>query len=357
MSDYNLTDSTNITIREPESKDEASQNQYFNKINIPTREIELDNIKFRPSKDEKNWNIKFQSTFHFNHDIERTWLVMKNYDVLSLLSDEGHFPCINIKGKNTWNVGNIFKGNFFKICPFVARVEENVNLPETKEIKWLFNCIQDNSFLTLKVSFFKVNEDNSTVVLRETKFEKQLLNNLIDKMEGLNAQKLFKSIDRILNNEPISLLKYESGIIQGQMEDIYNILSSQISLIAPNNDIIPNFNLNDLKINEKKQGSIIKVNGVQKIDVTLKCREINPGWNKWIIVMEISGGEPKKIPNHCFLIQLTKINYYECQLIMLTKFHEAIKIKDLNECNNKLKYVIMSLKDYFENIYSPDSSN
>ena len=115
--------------------------------------------------------------------------------------------------------------------------------------------------------------------------------------------------------------------------------------------------LNDLKINEKKQVSIIKVNGVQKIDVTLKCREINPGWNKWIIVMEISGGEPKKIPNHCFLIQLTKINYYECQLIMLTKFHEAINIKDLNERNNKLKYVIMSLKDFFENFYSPDSSN
>jgi hypothetical protein len=357
MSDYNLTESTNITIRGQEGKDEASQNQYFNKINIPTREIELDNIKFRPSKDEKDWNIKFQSTFHFNHDIERTWLLMKNFDALLLLNDEGHFPCINIKGKNTWNVGNIFKGNFFKICPFVARVEENINLPETKEIKWLFNCIEDNSFFTLKISFFKVNEDNSTVVLRETKFEKQLLNNLTDKMEGLSAQKLFKSIDRILNNEPISLLKYESGIIQGKMEDIYNILSSQISSIAPNNDIIPNFNLNDLKINEKKQVSIIKVNGVQKIDVTLKCREINPGWNKWIIVMEISGGEPKKIPNHCFLIQLTKINYYECQLIMLTKFHEAINIKDLNERNNKLKYVIMSLKDFFENFYSPDSSN
>ena len=357
MSDNNLTDSTNTTIKGQENKDETSKNQYFNKINIPAREIELDNIQFRPSKPEKDWNIKFQTTFHFNHDIERTWSIMKNFDALLLLNDEGHFPCINIKGENTWNVGNIFKGNFFKVCPFVARVEKIVNLPEIKEIKWIFNCFQENCFLTLKMSFYKVNEDNSTVALRETLFEKHLLNNLTDKMEGLNAMKLFKSIDGILKKETFSLLKYESGIIQGKMEDIYNILSSQISLIAPNNDIIPNFNLNDLKINEKKQVSIIKVNGVQKIDVTLKCREINPGWNKWIIVMEISGGEPKKIPNHCFLIQLTKINYYECQLIMLTKFHEAINIKDLNERNNKLKYVIMSLKDYFENFYSPDSSN
>ena len=209
MSDNNLTDSTNTTIKGQENKDETNKNQYFNKINIPARETELDNIQFRPSKPEKDWNIKFQTTFHFNHDIERTWLLIKNFDALLLLNDEGHFPCINIKGENTWNVGNIFKGNFFKVCPFVARVEKIVNLPEIKEIKWIFNCFQENCFLTLKMSFYKVNEDNSTVALRETLFEKHLLNNLTDKMEGLNAMKLFKSIDGILKKETFSLLKYE----------------------------------------------------------------------------------------------------------------------------------------------------
>lgn len=360
MSDNNFTDSTNTTTKGQENKYEANRNQYFNKINIPTRKPELENInlKFKPSNDEKKWNIKFQSTFHFNHDIERTWFIMRNFDILFLLSDEGHFPCINIKGKNTWDVGNVFKGNLFKIFPFVARVEKMVNLPELKEIKWLFNCFQENCFFTIKISFFKVNDDNSTVVLKDTKFEKPL-NNLADKLEAYNSEKTFKALDGILNNEPFSLLKYESGIIQGKMEDIYNIISewNKLSAIAPNNNIIPNYNLKDLKINEKQQASIIKTNGVQKIDVTLKCKEINPGWNKWVIVMEISGGEPKKIPKHCFLIQLTKINYCECQLIMLTKYHEAINIRDLNECNNNLKYVIMSLKDFFENFYSPDCSN
>ena len=80
------------------------------------------------------------------------------------------------------------------------------------------------------------------------------------------------------------------------MEDIYNIISdyNKISAIAPNNQIIPNINLKDLKLNEKKQVSIIGKNGVQKIDILLKYKEINPGWNKWTLALEISGGEPKK---------------------------------------------------------------
>ena len=65
MSDNNLTDSTNTTIKGQENKDETSKNQYFNKINIPARETELDNIQFRPSKPEKDWNIKFQITPSF----------------------------------------------------------------------------------------------------------------------------------------------------------------------------------------------------------------------------------------------------------------------------------------------------
>ena len=42
---------------------------------------------------------------------------------------------------------------------------------------------------------------------------------------------------------------------------------------------------------------------------------------------------------------------------MCTKYHEAVSSKELNECNIKKKYLIMSLKDYFENFYSPDIKN
>ena len=358
MSDYNFTDSTNNSIKEAEYKKEINPNLYYNNINARKGEAYVENIKFSPKKNEKSWKIKMQSTFHFKHDIERVWCIIRNFDILSLISDQGHFPCVNIKGKDTWNVGNIFKGNLYKSFPFIARVEKMNNLPEMKEIKWLFKSIQDNIYFRIKINLYKVNDDNSTVLLKDTKFEKELTN-LHDKIDDLKSNNIFASIDGILENEPISLLKYESGVIQGKMEDIYNILSdwSKITAIAPNNQVIPNVNLKDMNVGEKKQVSIFRNDGIQKIDITLKNLEINPGWNKWTIYFEISGGEPKKIPRHCFLIQLTKINNYECQIIILTKYFDAVNSQELNECNEKKKYLIMSLKDYFENFYFPESIN
>ena len=108
-----------------------------------------------------------------------------------------------------------------------------------------------------------------------------------------------------------------------------------------------------MKIGEKQQVSIIKKDGVQKFNVILRCRETNPGWNKWMIAIEVSGGEPKKIPKHYSLLQLTKINNDECQLIFLTEFLEPINSQQFNEYTTNKKYLIMSVKDFFENFYSP----
>ena len=358
MSENNFTDSTNNSIKESQYKKEINPKLYYNYFQTQKKETESEKIKFNPPKDEKSWQNKLQNIYHFKHDIERVWIITRNYEVLSFLSNQGNLPCINIKGKDTWNVGNVFKGNLFKSLPFVARVEEMVNLPEIKVIKWLFNNIKDNFYFTIKISLYKVNDDNSTVSFNEIRCEKELTI-FEDKIENLKSNKIFKTIDETLENEPISLLKYESGVIQGKMEDIFNIISdwNKMAAIAPNNHIVPNINLKDLKVGEKKQVSIFKKDGIQKIDIKLNNREINPGWNKWTIYFEISGGEPKKIPRLCFLIQLTKINNNECQIILLTKYLEAVNCQELNEFYEKKKYLIMSLKDYFENFYFPESAN
>ena len=69
-----------------------------------------------------------------------------------------------------------------------------------------------------------------------------------------NIINIFSKIEELLENETINLLRYESGIIKGKMNDIYNIISdsNKISVLAPNNDLMPNYNLKDLKI-EKTQ--------------------------------------------------------------------------------------------------------
>ena len=67
---------------------------------------------FIEPKNEIHWKNLYQSTYYFKQDIERVWIISNHFDILVVLSNDGHFPCINIKGKDTFNVGNIFKGNW-----------------------------------------------------------------------------------------------------------------------------------------------------------------------------------------------------------------------------------------------------
>ena len=358
MSDKNFTDSSSNSIKDSDKNINNFSENNSNNINITINKDLIENDEFKSPDHELIWTNFFQSTYHFKQDIERVWMLLKNFELLSLFGNEGQYPCINLKGKDTWKVGNIFKGNLYKIFPFIARVEKSNNLPEMKYITWLFNNINEDDYFEIKMELFKVNEDNSTIALRTIKFQKKEISMEV-KNRIFDIIKIFKNIENLLENESINLLRYESGIIKGKMQDIYDILtdSNKISAIAPNNDIMPNFNLKDLKIGEKRKVSIIRENCIQSADIVLKCRDINPSWNKWLLVLEISGGEPKKIQKHISLFQLTKINNMECQLIMMTKYDEPVDCKEYKEFLKKKKYLIMSIKEYFENFYSPESSN
>jgi hypothetical protein len=172
-------------------------------------------------------------------------------------------------------------------------------------------------------------------------------------------KKLFEKIDKILETEPISLLKYESAIINGKMEDIWNIIIdfNKLTAIAPNNNYLPNISVKEMKVGEKKEASIFYNDEIRKFDITLKCREEKPGWNKWLIVYEVSGGNPIKIPKHIILFQLTKISNNTCQLALLTKYNEPIGTEEFKENDKKKKYLLLSIKDYFDHFYAPNPSN
>lgn len=82
----------------------------------------------------------------------------------------------------------------------------------------------------------------------------------------------------------------------------------------------------------------------------MKYREEKPGWNKWVIVCDIFG---EKIPRHTNFVQATKIGNQKCQLTLMTKYIEHIDKKAFNEFVNSKKYILLSLKNYFDNFYSP----
>ena len=285
------------------------------------------------------------TTYCFKHDIERVWMLLRCFEIISLISNEGHYPCIFLKGQDTWKVGNIFKGNLYGIFPFIAKVEKSVNLPDIKKLKWIFN-IKDNDYFIIKLEFFKVTGDNKTVVLEKIMFEKnEIYQEANEKINKSQKFVIFQHIEKILEKEAINLLTYESGIVKGQMKDIWDIITdfNKLTAIAPNNNHFPNISLKDLKIGEKKETYIFYNNKeIKKFDITLKCKYDKPGWNKWLMVCEILGGYPTKVSSHISILQLTKINDDECQLSLLTKYHDPID-------NKKFKII----SDFF----CPNASN
>ena len=351
--EFNFTDSSNLTKdSEKKMKSIEFENDF---LHSSYSEIKKEKNEFKESDHELIWNDFIQDTYHFKPDIERVWLICRNFDLLSLISNQGHYPCIFIKGQDTLKIGNQFKGSIFGIYPFVAKVTKSISLPEKKKIEWLFNVL-NNKYFILKLEFLKVTGDNTTVALKTFKFDKkELCFEMQEIFTKLNRIGIFKLVEELLEKEPINLLKYESGIIAGKMEDIWNLVLdfNKFTTIAPNNNFLPNINIQDLKIGETREVSVFFNEKIRTFDITLKCKEERPGWNKWLIVCEASGGHPKKMPRHTILFQLTKINNNECQLSLLTKFHEPIDNDELMELTNKKKYLILSIKDFFENFYSP----
>ena len=354
--ELNNTDSTNLTSKEVDKN--ISSYKFSNTfIKSSNSEIKMEKNEFKEPDHKLIWNDYIQNTYHFKQDIERVWLIIRCFEILSLIKNHVHYPCLFIKGQDTFKIGNQFKGNIAGKYIYMAKVNKSVNLPDMKKIEWIFN-IFDNQYFKIRLELLKVTEDNTTVLLSKTKFENK--EKMIEIKNYLEKKYLiYKNIEQILEKEPINLLKYESGIISGKMEDIWNLVLdfNKLTAIAPNNNYLPNINFKNIKINEKVNVSVLEGNEINNFDMTLKAKEEKPGWNKWLIVCESSGGFPKKIPRHTVLLQLTKINNNECQLTLITKFHEPIDNESYKKLSDKKKYVLLSVKDYFENFYCPSFSN
>ena len=357
---FSLSKSTTLTSEESNINKifvSEDKNKFINNL---YGEAKIENNEFISPDHKLTWKYSSQKSYHFIQDIERVWLIVKNFDLLSLINNMGHYPCISTKGRDTWKVGNEFKGNLFGIFPFIARVEKISNLPEIKKVKWLFN-INNKDYIIIKFELFKVTEDNSCVLFSKTKIDNnEIYKKVIEKYKENQLNSIFKKIDQLLEKEPINLLQFESGIINAKMIDIWNIVTdfNKLTIIAPNNYILPHVNIGDIKQGEKVPTSIWGINNeIFEIEVSLLQKEERPGWNKWSFILLISSGNPKKIPKHTIVFQLTKINNYECQLALMSKYHQSLDTNKFQDISKQKKYLLLSLKDYFDNFYSPSINN
>jgi len=78
-----------------------------------------------------------------------------------------------------------------------------------------------------------------------------------------------------LENEPINLVIYESGLINGRMEDIWEFITdfSKLSIVAPNNCFPSDINFKKLEKGQKESYFIRTKNGL--IELTLEFSSNN----------------------------------------------------------------------------------
>ena len=163
MSEFNNTYSTGFSLKENEKKQllEFGNNIISNLDDKNNKETNL----FKEPQYEIKWVDDLQNSYYLKQDIERVWLLTRSFDILTLITYHSKYPCVFIKGEDTWKEGNQFKGSFYNYFPFVAKVNKSLNLPEMKKIEWLFN-INGNEYFMLKFQLFQVTEENTTVALR-----------------------------------------------------------------------------------------------------------------------------------------------------------------------------------------------
>ena len=174
----------------------------------------------------------------------------------------------------------------------------------------------------------------------------------------IDNKQIFQQIEKKIQNQFKAIYQYESCIIQGSPEDIWDILSdnSKLVLIAPNNECFLPLNINDIKVGQTTEIKM-KINDKESIiEVKMDLLRKKIG-NKWVFCYTILGGKPFEILKQSLFAQLTKINSKETQLSIFTNIYENISSENVAFLSKQKRYVLSSLKDYFMNFYTPNVIN
>lgn len=297
------------------------------------------------------WKILGDYSFHFKQNIEQIWETIKSLDSVLILNNSNHYPIEIRCDTNVWSLGNVFEGKLFDIYEFIAKATKLKIYCELKKIEWMLD-LGNESILRVKTDLYKVTEDNSTVLNMKIKYCSSFAENIIHKLkEKCKENNYVENLEKIFEKDFEYLYQYESGIIPGTMEEIWDILIdySKLASIAPNNKIFVPLNVKNFRI-----GEIINIpmnirNTNEFLEIKMDTYEQKSTWNRWSFGYSILSGKPCKMLKQSLLVQLTKINKDETQLSIFTKIHENTT-KNLIKLLSKQKlYVISSFQDYFEN--------
>ena len=300
---------------------------------------------------KEDWKIMANLSHHFNQNIERVWPYFENLGNLlkSLKLDS------TIKCPKEIQIGSLFEIEYNDSL-YHGKMLKFKNSCEFKKIEWIF-YFDNNEIFKIKINLYKITFGNSSVLDLKIKYIPKLGKNTFEQLipEINNIQK-FKLIETSIQKQFNSIFQYESCLVQGTLEEIWDILSddSKLVLIAPNNECFLPININNLKAGENVN---VKMNIQDKeslINIKLDLIRKNIG-NKWIFCYTILGGKPYEILKQSLFVQLTRVKNNETQLSIFTKIYESISGDILVYLSSKKRYVLSEIKDYFKNFYSPNN--
>lgn len=299
---------------------------------------------------ENNWKILDDKTYHFIQDIDRIWEIIQSF-INSSKTELIQFE----KGNKFLNINNFYKGKLLNAFEFKAKLIKLIIVSERKKIELIFD-LRNGEYLTLKFNLYRVTEDNSAIFHIKIKSISLIEENIISKIQKkFIGLEFIKIIENIIKKETLFLTQYESGILLGPMEEVWDILTdnSKLVLVAPNNDCFIPININKVRLGESVLIPIKMKNIDGGIEIKLDLKNNNPYSNEWEFSYSIIDGQPFRIAKQTIFVRFNKINNFETQLSILTEIYGKINIQMVKSLKKKKEYVISSLKDYFENFCSP----
>ena len=344
----------NIITQEDSNDVEDILKDVENKLKFESL-IEKNLFKAENYLKKDDWKIVLNLSNHFHQNIERVWPYFNNF---TNFKANFKLEAFNIKEEPKENiVGNLFEGNYYDYS-FHGKMLKIKNTYERKKIEWIFYFENDEIF-KIKINIFRITYDNSCVIDFKIKYVPKLGQNIIDIfIPEIDNKQIFQQIEKKIQNQFKAIYQYESCIIQGSPEDIWDILSdnSKLVLIAPNNECFLPLNINDIKVGQTTEIKM-KINDKESIiEVKMDLLRKKIG-NKWVFCYTILGGKPFEILKQSLFAQLTKINNKETQLSIFTNIYENISSENVAFLSKQKRYVLSSLKDYFMNFYTPNVIN
>ena len=295
-------------------------------------------------KEKYKYNI--DKSYHLHHNIDRVWLVARNFLRISIINGRKHFPPIVTKGKDSFTTGNEFEGRIFGIIPYVGKVIKVLNFSQLRKITWELNTSL-NEKIIIKSIVYQVTKDNTSLLRIKSKYNSDRINNYMNygefKYEYID---ILKKIEKLLDESSLELFQYESAIINAKMEDLFYFITNGEKV----NKLFPNINLLRINLLNIKVGEIFTVVSKNHEIFNIKVIQLDKkeGVKNWVLTVELIDGKPfvaKQIIKYNFW----KINNYECQISIKHEFIEKISPEILENLSLRKKSFLKLLQNYYLN--------